>query len=103
MKLLQALRGRPGAARPPRAVPVLEVLETRTLPAVTSALASGLLTITGGPERTDIRVLLDAAQGDLVVYDHGLETARFASADVTAINIDGSAGSRDIIIIDKAV
>jgi uncharacterized protein GlcG (DUF336 family) len=104
MHLLHALWRRPNSIKPRALVPLrVERLEPRDLPAVASVLAGGLLTITGGPERTDIRVLLDTSRGDLVVYDHGLETARFASAAVSAITINGSAGARDRIIIDKAV
>ncbi len=99
MDLLYALR-RPRGTKP-RPVPLaVEALEARNLPSLAASLVGGLLTIAGGPERNDIRVLLN--QGDLVVYDHALETARFASGSVGAISITGGP-QKDRIIIDEAV
>src|SRR5262245_8233714 len=81
---------------------VVEELETRTLPSVTAALAGGVLSITGTPERDNIIVSLDAARVELVVYDFAQEAARFASTAVTRISIDG-AGGQDRILVDPSV
>src|SRR5439155_23648070 len=62
----------------------------------------GVLSITGTPARDNIIVALDAARGELVVYDFAQEVARFASAAVTRLSING-AGGQDRIIVDASV
>jgi uncharacterized protein GlcG (DUF336 family) len=89
-------RSRKGRVRP--AALGVERLEPRNQPSLSATLGGGVLSIVGdgGPE--NIRVVLDASRGDLVVYSFARETARFASSSVTAISIDGGSGKARIVI-----
>src|SRR5262245_26570163 len=78
----------------------VEALEDRNLPAATPILAGTLLAVTGGPGRDDIRLALDAAAGQVVVYDSVFESGRFALGSVTALVIDGGP-DRARITIDR--
>jgi uncharacterized protein GlcG (DUF336 family) len=69
-------------------------LEAREMPAITTVLAAGTLTIAGSPTDERITVYQDGA--DLVVLDGTLEAFRTPSAEVTNIAIDGGGGNDSI-------
>ncbi len=79
----------------------LEYLEPRNLLAVSSALAGGVLTITGSPDREIIRVLFDATSDQIIVQDAQGTVGTFASPAVTSIAI--STGDSGSITVDNAV
>lgn len=82
--------------------PALEALEGRNLPAVTTSLAAGVLTIQGDAARDNVLVQLDTATNQLVVRYFAAEVARFDSAAVTTIAING-AGGDDALRVDNNV
>ncbi|MDB5311701.1 MAG: hypothetical protein JWO38_5903 [Gemmataceae bacterium] len=77
-----------------------EQLELREMPAVTSALAGGILTVTDPASGDRIRIYADGA--DLVVLDGTAVAGRFASAAVTAITVTATGGN-DTVIVAGAV
>jgi uncharacterized protein GlcG (DUF336 family) len=104
MRFLRQWLGRSSdrVRRPGRAPLGVERLEGRDLPSVSAALAGGVLTITGGPERDNIRVLPDPGGADLVVYNFLQPVGQFTSAAVQSIVVDGG-GGQDRVVIDPQV
>jgi uncharacterized protein GlcG (DUF336 family) len=102
MAWFKNFRRRPDSRRAPLA---LERLETRTLLDATATLASGLLSVVGGPGSNRILLMLDAAHNQLVLSDGGQGIiGRFDNAAVTQINIDVSAGTgTNVVRIGKDV
>jgi uncharacterized protein GlcG (DUF336 family) len=80
----------------------IEPLEPRHAPAVTAALAGGVLTVLGDGERDSIRVSLDPLTNQVVVRDFLVEVGRFASPAVAALSIDAGGGD-DVVRVDRAV
>ncbi len=82
--------------------PGVEPLEARTLPSVTTALAGGVLTISGDGPTNNIRVSLDQAANQLVVTSYVDEVARFDAASVDTILIRGGPG-QNVLTVDPDV
>ena len=80
----------------------IETLEPRCVPAVTAALAGGVLAIVGDAARDHIRVSLDGINNQLVVRDFVDEVARFDSAAVASIAVNAGGGD-DVVKIDPQV
>src|SRR4051794_31015188 len=72
----------------------VERLETRTVPAVSAALAAGVLTVTGDAARDHVDVFI--FNGELVVRDRGDVVGTFNPAAVTSINV-ATGGGNDVV------
>jgi uncharacterized protein GlcG (DUF336 family) len=107
MGLLDYLRGRPsrqhGTAGPRFVSLGVERLEPRDLLDATATLASGLLTVNGGPGAYDrLALTLDPSTNQIVLQEFGVVRAAFASAAVSSITINAQAHN-NLVRIDPAV
>ena len=94
--LLSRSRRRPWG--PPHARLEIEPLESRELLTATPTLTGTTLSVLGGPGNDRISVILDQTGTQLLVEDYGQVTGSFASAAVTAININSGDGNDSVFV-----